>query len=393
MAFAGVRGTGDWGTSERPQNFREYILWANPNGMAPLTALLAKAKKESTDDPQFHWWEEKLTPLRLSINYGTGYISTDATLTVDASALNLVEGDILQVEKAEDSSYTNEFLEVSSVTSDTVFVVKRGAAGTTAAAIADDAYLTKLGSAFEEGTTSPSITSRNPTKFTNYTEIFKTSCGITLTAEKTKARTGDAFKNDKKRRAFDHSVAQEMQYLFGKAYEDTGGTKIKRFTGGLRQFITTNVKIYTTTPTLDDFFDAVYPVFNYNKGTAGDERIMFCGNGFLNSLNKLVRTDTQTRINYDGVIKVWGMSLMRFTTPQGTFGVKSHPLMNLHGRYNYNAFVIDPTGLVYRPLRDTAFKDHSELPDEDSHMGFWLTEAGLEVQHEETMAYVANFVV
>jgi len=392
MAFAGLRGTGDWGTDERPKNFREYILWANPNGSAPLTALLARAKKETVDDPQFFWWEETLSAVRVTINYSTGYLSTDTTLVIAQDGLRLVPGDILQVEKTEDTGYTNEFLEVSSVTNDTTIVVKRGAANTTAAAIANGTALTKLGSAFMEGSGAPSISARNPTKFTNYCEIFKTAVGITRTAEKTYARTGDAFANDKKRRSFDHSVAMEMAFLFGKAYEDTSGTKPKRFTGGLRQFISTNVKIYTTTPTLDDFFDNVYSVFNYNKGTAGDERIIFAGNGALNTLNKLVRTDTQSRINFDGIIKIWGMNLMRFTTPQGTFGIKTHPLMNLHPRYKYSMFVIDPTGLVYRPLRDTKFFDHTEAPGTDSHEGLWLTEAGLEVQHQETMAYIGNFL-
>ena len=41
-AIAGLRGTGDWATDERPKNFREMILWRNPNGSAPLTALLSK---------------------------------------------------------------------------------------------------------------------------------------------------------------------------------------------------------------------------------------------------------------------------------------------------------------------------------------------------------------
>ena len=44
-AFAGLRGTGDWGTDERPKNFRELILWANPNCRAPLFALMARMKK------------------------------------------------------------------------------------------------------------------------------------------------------------------------------------------------------------------------------------------------------------------------------------------------------------------------------------------------------------
>lgn len=56
-AIAGLRGTGsgDWGTDERPKNFREMILWRNPNGSAPLTALMAKMRTESTDDPEFAW--------------------------------------------------------------------------------------------------------------------------------------------------------------------------------------------------------------------------------------------------------------------------------------------------------------------------------------------------
>ena len=45
MAVAGLRGTGDWGTDERPKNFRETILWRDPNGSAPLTALMSKMKK------------------------------------------------------------------------------------------------------------------------------------------------------------------------------------------------------------------------------------------------------------------------------------------------------------------------------------------------------------
>ncbi len=44
--FAGIRGTGSFGTDERPQDFREMILWNAPNGSAPLFALMAKMKKE-----------------------------------------------------------------------------------------------------------------------------------------------------------------------------------------------------------------------------------------------------------------------------------------------------------------------------------------------------------
>lgn len=392
-SFAGLRGTGSFGTDERPKNFREMILWLNPNGTAPLTALMARMKKESVDDPEFAWWEETLTAVRVAVNYTTGYISTDNTITIASGGLALVPGDVLQIEKTESSTYDNELVLVSAVTSDTIIVIKRGAANTSNAALATGVYLTKIGNVFAEGALSPDVSLRNPTKLYNYTQIFKTAMGETNTAFKTKLRTGDVWNNDKKRKSFDHSIAMEFAFLFGSKYEDTSGTYPKRYTAGLRSFIKTNVTIFATTPTEDTLLSAITPVFNYNSGGAGDERIVLAGNGFLNSLNKLARNSTRTQIQFNGIINVYGMKLNSWTFPQGTIGIKTHPLLNVHGKYSYSAFVIDPTGLYYRPLRDTKFEDNIQAPDADLRKAQWITEAGLEVHHEETMAYIGNFAV
>ncbi|HSW65351.1 MAG TPA: DUF5309 family protein [Dissulfurispiraceae bacterium] len=392
--FAGMRGTASWGADERPKNFREYILWANPNGSAPLTALLARARSEKVDDPEFNWWQERLQAVRVVINFTTGYVSTDNTLTISSGGLQLVPGDVLMVEGTEAATYSNELMLVSSVTSNTVIVVKRGIAGSTAAAISNGFGITKVGSAHAEGTTAPAIALRNPTKQTNYTQIFKTSVGLTRTASQTYARTGEAWKNDKKRKAFDHSVDIEMAFLFGRPSEDTSGTYPQRYTGGLRFFITTNSTVFTTTPTEDTFMNAIFKVFDYNKNSgAGDQRVILAGNGFLNSLNRLAKNSSSTRINFDGTIKIMGMELQKWVLPQGTFAVRTHPLLNLHSRYTNSAFVLDFSNLVYRPLQDTIFTDNVQLKKEDRREGLWLTECGLEVQHEYTMAYLGNFVV
>ena len=394
MAFAGIRGTGDWGTDERPKNFREMILWMNPNGSAPLYALMARAKKESTNDPEFAWWEEKLQAVRLTLD-GTGASASSTAVGVTVNGLMVVAGDLLLVEKTETATYDNEIVVVSSVTSDTAIVIKRAQAGSSAAAIPAGAFVTRIGNAFMEGTGAPGVSQRNPTKLKNYTQIFKTAVGITGTAKETKARTGEAWANDKKRKAFDHSVSIEMAMMFGQAAEDTSGAKPIRYMGGLREFITTNVKIYTTTPTEDQFLTDVYKVFDYTGGGAGDERVVLAGNGFLNSLNKLARTSTSTRINFDGTLKMYGMNLQKWVLPQGTLGVKTHPLMNLHPRFANSAFILDPTGIRWRPLggRDTKFQDNIQANDEDIRKAQWFTEAGIEVNHEETMAYLGNFVV
>jgi len=395
-AFAGLRGTGNWGADERPKNFREMILYLNPNGSAPLTALLSNAKTESVNDPEFNWWEEKMNAVRLQV---VGAVTNTATaITVVADALRLVIGDVLMVETPipETTAYTNEIVVVSAQpTVDTAITVARSQAGTTAVAggIPTLTFLTKIGNVFEEGSVKANFTQRNPTKVNNYTQIFKTALGITNTARETHARTGDPWKNDKVRRSFDHSVDLEMAFLFGKKYETTGANgRPLRYTGGLRQFITTNVTVFTATPTEDTFLDAVYRVWDYDTG-AGNERITLCGNGFLNSLNKLARNSSSTRINFDGTIKTYGMELQKWVFPQGTLGIKTHPLMNLHGQYTNSCFIIDPTGLIYRPLRDTKFDDNIQIPGQDSREGQWLTECGLEVHHETTMAYIGNFVV
>lgn len=398
QAFAGLRGSGDWGTDERPTNFRETILWRRPNGNAPLTALLSKMKSQKLDDPQFSWWEEELNAVRIQTD--AAFSTTANNLTTDTSsptALDLVAGDVLLVEAAITSSYAHEILVVSSVNSATGFTVKRGQAGTTAAPIANDTYLTKIGNVFEEGSSAPNASTRNPTKLYNYVQIFKTAYRISETAKLTKARTGDALKNDKKRKMFDHSAALEMAYLFGKRYETTGPDgKPLRFTGGLlymlSQYASTRITAFTTTPTESTLLDAIYPIWNYSTD-AGDERVAFCGNGMLNSLNKLAKASSSTRINFNGYVTMYGMRLAEWIFPQGTLRVKTHPLFNTHGRFTNDMFLFDPSVMIYRYLRDTKSQDNIQANDADEQKGQWLTEAGLEAEHLKTACWLSNFVV
>jgi len=403
MAVAGLRGTGDWGTDERPKNFRELILWRNPNGQAPLTALMAKMRKETTNDPEFAWWEEENNLTRLLVT--TAVTTAQTTVAIDGgNAEDLVIGDVLLIEKTEVEAYDNEIVVVASITSTTAFVITRAQSGTTAATIADNSYLTKIGNVFEEGSDAPDATTRNPTKRNNYCQIFKTAYRITNTAKETKLRTGDPLKNDKIRKMFDHSTAMEFASLLGKPFETTGAAgKPKRFAGGLMYYLaeaytagdTHCMKIWTTTPTEDELLDAVYKVWDYEAQGAGNERIVLCGNGFLNSINKLARNSSSSRIVSEGTIKVYGMELQKWVLPQGTLYLKTHPLMNTHARYTNGAFLINPAAIRYRPLqnRDTKEQNNIQSNSADETKGQWLTEAGCEFNHMTTMAYLGNFIV
>lgn len=409
-AVAGLRGTGDWGSEERPKNFREMILWRNPNGTAPIFALMSRVQKESVNDPEFSWWDEPNDLVRLEVDDSGGIGSTELTITVDSSdpdattpdnswgtAQHLVEGDLLLVEPSADvATFDNEVIEVVAVASATSFTVKRGRAGSTAATIPDGAFLTKIGSAFAEGTAAPTATTRNPIKYSNFTQIFKTTYEITGTAVPTKLRTGDPVFNDKKRRAFDHARDIEMAILFGRKSEVTGANgKPLRTMDGIRRFIsTTTSSVISGDITVTKFLNAVFPVFNFDS-PAGDERICFLGNQALNILNLMVQRDSNTQIQFGGVIKQFGMNFREFIMPQGRLFLRTHPLLNRHTLYRNSMFIIDFSSIRWRPLlgRDTKFMDNIQNKDEDLRRGQWLTEAGLEVRSGGlTNGYVGNIL-
>lgn len=390
MGIAGVRGTGTWGTDERPKNFRESILWMQPNGSAPIFALTGKLKSESLDDPQTSWWQETLGPVRMLINNGANYNSAATTLAVDnGDATDLVPGDLLLVGTPA-VPYTNEIIKVSSVTNATTIVVTRGAAGTTAAAINDNTPLLRIGSSHAEGSGSPSVVHSNPTKYTNYTQIFKTAYEVTETAKATNARTGDPIANDRKRKMFVHSEKIEWSILFGKASEVNGSTGTpERTMGGILSMLTSNVAAGGTW-TEDQINDWLASLFNWNADESGDERIVFSGNAALNYLNKIARGSS--RITFAGVVTLYGMNLTKWIIPQGTIYIKSHPLFNVTPGYSNAFLVLTPAGIKWRPLkgRDGIVKKNIQANDQDTQKDMWLTEATIELHNERTMGYVQS---
>lgn len=394
MAIAGLRGTGNWGTDERPKNFREGILRFNPNGTAPIFALTAKAGKKTVDDPEFNFWVEGNTLIRLQVN--GALLTTDTTVTVDSAdpaagatqganwgtATNLKAGDLLLVEPSTDNAtFDHELLRVTNVMSDTQFTVERGAGGTTAAAIGNDAWLTVIGSAYAEGTGVPRSTARNPQKYTNYIQIFKDTYELTGTADVTKTRTNNNYSEDKKRKMFKHSMDIEMAILFGRKHETTGDNgKPLRYMGGLREVIpAANTTVFSAPVTPSSFLDAIAPVFEFDTG-AGDQRIGFAGNQALIELSKVFANEVV--FNTKDVVTEYGMDFTKFRLPNGTLMLKSHPLLSRHTLYRKSMFVLDFDAIKYvtqkgRP--DGKVKDDVQQEDEDVRRGFIHSDASLMV--------------
>ena len=403
--IAGLRGTGNWGTDERPKNFREGILRFNPNGTAPIFALSAKAGKKTVDDPEFSWWAEGNVLIRLQVNGAAA--AGDTLITVDSAdptastmsanlgtATHLKPGDVLLVEPTSDNAtFNHELIQVDDVLSDTQFTARRGVGGTTAATIANDIWLTVIGSAYAEGTGTPRATSRNPIKFYNYIQIFKDTYELTGTADVTTTRTNNGYSEDKKRKMFKHSSDIEWAIMFGRKYETTGDNgKPLRFMGGLREFIpSANVTVFGAAVTPSSFMDAIAPVFDFDTG-AGDTRMMFAGNQAIIELSKVFVNEVT--FNVTNTVKVYGMDFQEFLMPGGKVLIKSHPLLSRHGLYKKSAFILDFDAVKYvtekgRP--DAKVKDDVQTEEEDVRRGYIQSDGSLMVDYGGlTCAYLGN---
>lgn len=405
---AGLRGTGDWSTDERPKSFREKILFFSPNGNAPIFGLTSKAGKYSVTDPEFSWWAEGQNLVRLVVS--GALVAGDTLITVNSvdptattmgalygTATNLKPGDILLVEPtADNATYAPEMIEVDTVIGDTQFTVRRGAAGTTPASIANAAGLTLLGSSYAEGTGAPRAVSRNPVKFSNFIQIFKDSYELTGTAVQTDTRTGDPWSNDKKRKMFDHSRAIEMSFLFNTTKAETTGDngKPKRFMGGLRSMIpSTNQTVFGVATNSTTFSDAIAPAWNFDLG-GGDTRIGFCGNVARTELGKVVQAATGIKIELGNIVKVFGIDFQEFILPMGRLLLKSHPLLSQHPLYRKALYVLDFSAIKYTTQKgrpDAKVQDDVQLKDEDVRRGFIQSDCSLMVDGGGlSLAYVGN---
>jgi len=419
IAFVGMRGTGSWSTDERPKNYRETILFLYPNGRAPLTALLSKMRSESTDDPDFNWWTQALADQRATV---TG-VYTDVLSTAYVSGASA--GDTLYIKMSEDdakqfrvghqillrdaSDYTVDVN--AKVTAST----KNGASSYLTVTLLEDDDNSSLGDLSDcdtclvigninaEGATMPSAISYDPTKWNNYTQIFRTPLSITRTAAKTRLRTKDARKNAKREALEIHSMEMEKAFLWGIRTEGVGSNGMpERTTGGLLSAVKTSgtVSDHSVDADVDSggtwltsgenwLNEQLEIMFRYGNS----EKLAFVGSGTLLAIQQLVRNGANYTFNRE---KIYGYAVVQWETPFGIINMMTHPLMSYEVTNRNSMVVFEPQNLNYRYIDDTTFFGEAEKQNTgagrtDGYNEEFLTEAGLEYHHPIGWGYLNGF--
>ena len=374
-AITGLRGTGQFGTEFRPTNYRELFTLLEPNGTAPLQALLSMAGSESTDDPKYNHFRDELPNRTLTVN-GAIANTTGTTITVDNDddEAFVVAGTILQ------NQTTGEIMRATAdanLGANTIAVERN--IGGTSHQIADDAVLVIAGHADQEGGTSPTAISFDPTTDFNFTQIFKTAVQVSGTLQNTYLRTGDKEQEQLTKALKLHMGDIERAMFFGKRHEANGSTASPtRFTGGLLNQITNvtdGASFGATSNTITEKeFDRLLIETIFAFGSS--EKVAFCGARVISNLMEIGKNRWQpTQID-----NAYGVSLTRYTTYAGDLLVYMHPMFRQTGMTE-EMIILDMGELKFRYLqgRDTQLIRDIQAPDFDGVKHMYMTECGLEM--------------
>jgi hypothetical protein len=390
-SIPGLRGTGQFTTDFRPTNYRELYTLLEPNGTAPLNALLSMGQSEATDDSKYNNFRDELPDRTLKINNAAGYASgvTTLQLDVDGNTGYVLNGSIVV------NSRTGEVMLATVDGNNTTgqITVTRNIGGT-AYAILDNDDLFVAGFAGQEGGGSPTAITFDATVDFNYTQIFKTAFQVTGSLDKTYLRTGNKYQESMEKALKLHMSDIERAHLFSIRNEINGSTsQPTRTTGGIINLLTSggfveDVATYGTANTMtEDQFDRLLmnTIFAYGSKT----KLAFVGATVAGHLQKWGK-NKWTPQSVDGA---YGVNVVRYQTFSGDLLVHLHPqFRQIPGMAN-SMLVLDFPFIKYRYLqdRDTNLQENIQNNDADAKKSQYMTDCGLELLQGKVHRYIKNW--
>lgn len=335
---------------------RDFIFNLEPDE-APFVTLLSKVRKESCQDIAFSWFEDAAVGKYTQINNAsTPYTSSDTALVVDDADIFQV-GDLVQCVVAAHP----EIMRVTAVVVGTETITVTRGFGTTAAhadAVANDAYLYRIGQSMAEGYTVGDQLITTKSKVSNYVQIFSRPVQFTETANAIATFGGNRRNYERKKVGVELKKDIETQFLFGEPYYTATGPKYE--TGGIKHFMSTTSPALNCAGALhkDDFDGWLKDAMHYGSS----EKFLFASPLILAYINGFA--DTYLRTD-PGVIKTWGVRFSTYTSPFGDINIILN--RNFVGPYAGEGILMDMKELVYRYLNGLDLTLKTDLQPSNVH--------------------------
>ena len=370
----GVHLTEDGNQDERPLFWKEQLLWLDPE-RTMFTQMLMRIPQVRVKSCEFKLFERNYPDRWVKVNDATDLNSSDTALVLDDSS-PLKAGHVLRVPR------TNELLLVTANDTGTnTATVTRGYLSSSAAAIYDNEMLKILFEEQQENGSSGTPISTVSTTVTNYTQILKVPYGISNTNKVEARRTGTTVLATERMLALSR-LKEELEDMikWGKKSESVSGSTIKRYSGGVNNFVTTN--------RIDceggiGMGDIPYLV-NESTRFGGKKKIWFAGRDARMQLDTLGLD--MVRLKQDE--NILGMAVDGVRSSNGEF-----ILVTDHSLENGDAdkiFIIDPSHIQLAVLRPINHEANIENNDVDGEKHQFIAELGLYISQEKAHTILTN---
>jgi len=367
----------NFNSAQRKVDMQDTIFELQP-AMTPLTVLLTKISKDIAKSSKFEWLEDEKMPNWDAINNGGGYAAGDTALVVDHPQYFEI-GQIIRFPRTGENARVTNVVEATFT-----LTVVRGAG---AAALLDNEVIMIVSDGNEEGARSKSAKQVVLTNLYNYTQIFRTPVEITGTEEATDMYGGDDMDRQRNKAGRFHAEKIERAFWFGKKLLTTGANgKPMRFTGGIFEFLTSNITDFggmMTEYDWDKFHELALGYGSLSKIAFMAARPISVVNGFAKDKLQVV----------DQAKKEFGLNIVKYISPHGDINMVKHPMFE-GNVFGYYCAVIDLADDVvqYRFLRgrDTSLKQNIQENDEDSTKDEYFSEVGIQFANEARHALGTN---
>ena len=356
-------------------------IWLLEPDAAPLTVFMRKMGSGTvTENPTFNWLEDTLAPKLVTVNTDP---TTGATLVLSSGdGTKVVANDILF------DPASGEHMLVTVVSTDTLTVTRGYGSTAAASSIAVGQVLMILGNAYAEGATLAAIVTTQQVLKSNYTQITRTPFGASNTLMNTAVYGPNYMTHEQKKQRINHQVSLERTALLGEKKLDTSAAA-RRTTGGLKEFLTSNVIAAGGALTYPGLVDAMKTVTRYGNRTM---RFGLAAPDVCSALDIIAynRPGTIQQQNSEAL----GIAIKRIESSHGTIMIAKHNLLGDVSAYQGHLYLLDMDTIERRPMkgRDTALLTNRQENDRDGVVYELRTEIGWQIANEECSGVMTGIV-
>lgn len=379
--LSGVVDDQDILSNERVIDMRDTIDMLETDSTQFSTALMKVASREA-NSTKVEWLEDRLYPRVSALASSATSATSSLDVTTDTGTYFNV-GDVVRI------CTTGEAVEVLSVATDTLGVTR--SIGSVAAATAQTgAELVIVGNANLQGATAPTPKVTKRVANYNYTQIHRHSWSFVRSLTQSKLYGGSEPNKERKKKAIEHKRALEATFFFGARDIDTGGSEPQTFSGGLVEYISTNLHDPSgqmTSAELDTFLAT-----DLQYGSM-QNKVLFVSPTFARVVSAYAADNWVRSTPND---KVYGIKVDAFISGAYGYGmpvfVKREwgEFATTSSQYGSWGFVVDMDAVTMRPLQSTVLLRNRQAPDADRITEEYLTEVSLEVLTEKKHAIIKN---